>query len=117
MDSNHSSTLFSRRMNPSRTENRLYPAAAFVNGGSLSDSLCMGMFQARMYWHQKEDIEISERKALDLLQSYWHQLLLRSHMAEINLFSLLSLLRKHAKKGRRKGEETASDIVTKLEIW
>ncbi|MED4270966.1 hypothetical protein P9199_12550 [Geobacillus stearothermophilus] len=39
-----------------------------------------------MYWHQKEDIEISERKALDLLQSYWHQLLLRSHMAEINLF-------------------------------
>ncbi|WP_220700296.1 hypothetical protein, partial [Geobacillus stearothermophilus] len=61
MDSNHSSTLFSRRMNPSRTENRLYPAAAFVNGGSLSDSLCMGMFQARMYWHQKEDIEISER--------------------------------------------------------
>ncbi|KYD28977.1 hypothetical protein B4110_3714 [Parageobacillus toebii] len=75
------------------------------------------LFQARMYWHQKEDIEISERKALDLLQSYWHQLLLRSHMAEINLFSLLSLLRKHAKKGRRKGEETASDILTKLEIW
>lgn len=75
------------------------------------------LFQARMYWHQKEDIQISEQKALDLLQSYWHQLLLRSHMAEINLFSLLSLLRKHAKKGRRKGEETASDILTKLEIW
>ncbi|WP_235207649.1 hypothetical protein MKY25_13505 [Geobacillus sp. FSL W8-0032] len=42
MDSNHSPALFSQRNNPSRTENKIDPATAFVNGGSLSDSLCMG---------------------------------------------------------------------------
>ncbi|WP_244151074.1 MULTISPECIES: transposase [Parageobacillus] len=75
------------------------------------------LFQARMYWHQREDIQISEQKALDLLQSYWHQFLLSPSKAEMDSSAFLSLLRKHARKDRRRGEETASDILTKLEIW
>ncbi|EPR28096.1 hypothetical protein I656_02258 [Geobacillus sp. WSUCF1] len=35
-----------------------------------SGMVAPSLFQARMYWHQQEGIEISERKAPDLLQSY-----------------------------------------------
>ncbi|MEK4177705.1 IS4 family transposase [Aeribacillus sp. FSL K6-1305] len=75
------------------------------------------LFQARRYWHQREGIEISEWKALNILQSYWHRFLLHPQAMETALPSLLSLLRKHARKDRRKGEETVSDLLKKLEIW
>ncbi|EHL75611.1 hypothetical protein HMPREF1015_02761 [Bacillus smithii 7_3_47FAA] len=75
------------------------------------------LFQARRYWHQREGIEISEWKALNILQSYWHRFLLHPQAMETALPSLLSLLRKHARKDRRKGEETVSDLLKKLGIW
>ncbi|WP_339173412.1 transposase [Anoxybacillus sp. FSL W8-1294] len=75
------------------------------------------LFQARTYWQQTEGIQISERKALDVLQSYWQQLLLRLSKEEISLSSLLLLLRKHGRKDRRKGKETASDLLVKLGIY
>lgn len=75
------------------------------------------LLQARRYWHQREGIEISEWKALNILQSYWHRFLLHPQAMETALPSLLSLLRKHARKDRRKGEETVSDLLKKLGIW
>ncbi|MBE2913653.1 IS4 family transposase [Anoxybacillus flavithermus] len=75
------------------------------------------LFQARTYWQQTEGIQISERKALDVLQFYWQQLLLRLSKEEISLSSLLLLLKKHGRKDRRKGKETALDLLVKLGIY
>ena len=75
------------------------------------------LFQARTYWQQTEGIQISERKALDVLQFYWQQPLLRLSKEEISLSSLLLLLKKHGRKDRRKGKETASDLLVKLGIY
>ncbi|MED4989305.1 IS4 family transposase, partial [Parageobacillus toebii] len=59
----------------------------------------------------------SEWKALNLLPSYWNRFILNTNAMETALPSLLSLLRKHARKDRRKGEETVSDLLKKLGIW
>lgn len=75
------------------------------------------LFQARMYWYEKDETEISEWKALNMLQAYWQRFLLQKEEMEIEQWNILSLLKKHGRKNRKKGKETALGILKSLGIW
>ncbi|KDE48749.1 hypothetical protein DI43_02470 [Geobacillus sp. CAMR12739] len=62
----------------------------------------------------KEDIQIIERKALDLLQSYWHQLLLRSHNGGNQPFlSPFPVTKTCQERAKEKGRNFTDEIYVK----
>lgn len=52
-----------------------------------------------------------------MLQAYWQRFLLQKEEMEIEQWNILSLLKKHGRKNRKKGKETALGILKSLGIW